>query len=149
MMVPFNLKFYYDIDLPQNCQFTAQRKHICQNRNKVYHIFGSPLLNENVTTGLSMEATLQNKTFSVTRWREFLASGLSLLSCWCLSFPVPRAKWTPCENIYLQHQLVSNLPTWKVWGGGFAVVFTLREGFLALIIRMNTFFCVWILARHL
>lgn len=65
MVVPFNLKFYYDIDLPQNCQFTAQRKHICQNRNKIYLIFGSPLPNENVTTGLSMEATLQNKTFSV------------------------------------------------------------------------------------
>lgn len=33
------------------------------------------------------------------------------------------------------------------FGFFFAVVSTLREGFLALInIRMNTFFCVWILA---
>lgn len=75
MVVPFNLKFYYDIDLPQNCQFTAQRKHICQKRNKVYLIFCSPLPNENVTTGLSMEAILQNKTFSVDSGDRCLLDG--------------------------------------------------------------------------
>lgn len=55
-------------------RFTAQRKHICQNRNRI--CFPRSLFpNNSGTTGLSVEATLQNKKYSVDRGGEECEKG--------------------------------------------------------------------------